>query len=156
MKDKLESKDTEIISLSAEVTTIQNQLSDIEQNYTEVQNEIQQKIVDLNCDLNKQNVLLTLADKKLSEKVSEKEALLAEHRAVAKQFRNEMTGKNLKIANLTKESVKIKMELQNASTSSTWYETHAAFLEFYIISSDAKTVEMLREYTVSPSAKMKK
>ena len=147
MKDKLESKDTEIITLSAEVTTMQNQLSDTEKNFNKVQNEIQQKIVDLNCDLNKQNVLLTLADKKLIEKVAEKEALLAEHRAVAKQFRIEMKQKDLKIENLTKESVKIKMELQNASASSTWYETHAAVLESRIISSDAKTVEMLREYT---------
>ena len=147
MKDKLQSKDTEIITLSAEVTTMQKQFSDTEKNFNEVQNEIQQKIVDLNCDLNKQNVLLTLADQKLSEKVAEKEALLAEHRAVAKQFRIEMKDKDLKIANLTKESVKIKMELQNASASSTWYETHAAVLESCIISSDAKTVEMLREYT---------
>ena len=147
MKDKLESKDTEIITLSAEVTTMQNQLSDTEKNFNKVQNEIQQKIVDLNRDLNKQNVLLTLADKKLIEKVAEKEALLAEHRAVANQFRIEMKQKDLKIENLTKESVKIKMELQNASASSTWYETHAAVLESCIISSDAKTVEMLREYT---------
>ena len=147
MKDKLQSKDSEIITLSAEVTTVQKQLSDTEQNFNEVQNETQQKIVDLNCDLNKQNVLLNLADQKLSEKVAEKEALLAEHRAVAKQFRIEMKNKDLKIANLTKESVKIKMKLQNASASSTWYETHAAVLESYIISSDAKTVEMLREYT---------
>ena len=147
MKDKLQSKDTDIITLSAEVTTMQNQLSDTEQNFNEVQNEIQQKIVDLNSHLNKQNVLLSLADQKLSEKAAEKKALLAEHRAVARQFRIEMKDKDLKIANLTKESVKIKMELQNASASSTWYETHAAVLESCIISSDAKTVEMLREYT---------
>ena len=147
MKDKLQSKDTEIIGLSTEVTTMQNQLLDTEKNFNEIQNETQQKIVDLNSDLNKQNVMLSLADQKLSEKVAEKEALLAEHRAVAKQFRIEMKNKDLKIANLTKESVKIKMELQSASASSTWYETHAAVLESCIISNDAKTVEMLREYT---------
>ena len=147
IKDKLHSKDTEIITLATEVTTLQKQLLDTEQNFNEIQNETQQKIVDLNSDLNKQNVLLSLADKKLSEKVAEKEALLAEHRAVAKQFRIEMKDKDLKIADLTKESVKIKMELQNASASSTWYETHAAVLESCIISSDAKAVEMLREYT---------
>ena len=147
MKNKLASKDTEITSLSTEKKTIQNQFSNTEKNFNEVQNKIQQKIVDLNSELNKKNIVLTLTDKKLREKNSEKEELLAEHRAVAIQFRNEMKDKDLKIASLTKESVKIKMELQNALASSTWYETHATVLESYIISNDAKTVEMLRDYT---------
>ena len=91
--------------------------NDAEENFDNVQNQVQQGVDDLKLSLNTKDSEIILAGRKLCGKITEGKELIAKQSVIEQKFRDDVQEKNIKISNLLEYSVKLEKELKNTLRS---------------------------------------